>query len=103
MPSMKTIFLSSTTQDLPMYRQIVYDSIEGLEGYHCIRMENFGARDASAKDFVTRKVEECDLFLGILGYFYGSSPENENTSYTEQEYNIAVAMGKPRFMFVSSA
>jgi hypothetical protein len=100
---MKKIFLSSTTQDLAIYRQAIYDAIEDLEGYHCIRMENFGARDANAKDFDIRKIEECDLFVGILGYFHGSTPENEEQSYTEQEYDIAKVMGKPRFIFLSSA
>lgn len=86
-----------------MYRQAVYDAIEGLEGYHCIRMENFGARNANAKDFDSRKIEGCDLFLGVLGYFHGSTPENEEQSYTEQEYDIALAMGKPQLMFLASA
>lgn len=99
---MKTIFLSSTSQDLRDYRQAAYDVVEGLEGYHCVRMENFGARNATAHTFDTRKVDTCDLFIGIIGNFHGSTPAGSEQSYTELEYEVAVALGKPRLMFLSS-
>ena len=44
----KTVFLSSTGKDLTEYREAAYKAIEGLDGYHCVRMEDFGARDWDA-------------------------------------------------------
>jgi hypothetical protein len=64
-------------------------------------MEDFGARDAMADEFCQEKVAECDVFVGIVGHCYGSSPEDSDKSYTEQEYNAAIATGKPRLMFLA--
>ena len=98
---MKTVFLSSTSKDLSEYRAAVIEAIEGIDGYHCDRMEEFGARDDKSENFCPERVAECDLFVGILGPLYGSSPSNSDKSYTEQEYDTAVELKKPRLMFVT--
>jgi tetratricopeptide (TPR) repeat protein len=97
----RTVFLSSTAKDLQEYREAAYKAIEGLDGYHCVRMENFGARDQEADEFCAAKVAECDLFVGIVGHLYGSCPKGSETSYTEMEYNAAVDASKPRLIFVA--
>jgi signal transduction histidine kinase len=94
-----TVFLSSTARDLEEHRNEVYEAIQGLEGYRCARMEDFGARDSGADDFCRAKVAECDLFIGILGHIYGSCPPGCGQSYTEREYEAAVAAGVPRLVF----
>ncbi len=99
--SVKKIFLSSTYRDLAKHRAAVIEAIERLDGYHCVRMENFGARDWEADDFCRAKVQECDLFIGIVGHLYGSRPENSAQSYTEREFDAAVAANKPRLMFIA--
>ena len=99
--NVKTVFLSSTGKDLAAYREAAGDAINKLDGYQCIRMEDFGARDAMADDFCQAKVKECDVFVGILGHCYGGSPKGSEKSYTEQEYGAAVATGKPRLMFLA--
>jgi len=48
MATLKSVFLSSTARDLHPHRQAVYPAIEALDGYHCVRMEDFGARDGEA-------------------------------------------------------
>ena len=98
---MKTAFLSSTAKDLAEYREAAYKAIEGLDDWHCVRMEDFGARDAMADEFCQEKVAECDVFVGIVGHCYGSSPEGSEKSYTEQEYDAAIATDKPRLMFLA--
>jgi hypothetical protein len=62
-------------------------------------MEDFGALDWQADDFCQAKVAECNLFVGILGHLYGTCPPGSEQSYTEREYNAAVAAGIPRLMF----
>lgn len=96
-----TVFLSSTAKDLHKYREAAYRAIEGLDNWHCVRMEDFGARDAMADDFCCEKVGECDVFVGIVGLCYGSSAQGSDKSYTEQEYEVAVATNRPRLMFVA--
>jgi hypothetical protein len=65
-------------------------------------MEDFGARDWDADDFCRTKVADCDLFVGIVGHLYGSCPEGSEQSYTEQEYEAAVAEEVPRLMFIAT-
>lgn len=97
-----TTFLSSTAKDLARHRQVVYDALESLDGYHCIRMENFGARDFTAEHFDRARIECCDLFIGIIGYYYGNIPHGRSVSFTELEYEAAVDLSKPRIIFLSS-
>jgi len=98
---MKKAFLSSTAKDLTEYREAAYKAIEGLDDWHCVRMEDFGARDAMADEFCQEKVAGCDVFVGIVGHCYGSSPKGSERSYTEQEYDAAIATDKPRLMFLA--
>jgi tetratricopeptide (TPR) repeat protein len=99
--NLKTVFLSSTAKDLQEYRDAAYAAISGMDGYHCVRMEDFGARDAMADDFCRQKVAECDVFVGIVGHCFGSCPRGSKKSYTEQEYDAAIKTGKPRLMFLA--
>jgi Domain of unknown function (DUF4062)/inactive STAND len=96
-----SVFLSSTAKDLYEYREEAHRAIEGLDGYHCVRMETFGARAWNASDFCRAKVGECDLFIGIVGHLHGSSPRNSEQSFTELEYDAAVDYDKPRLMFLA--
>src|ERR1044072_6491210 len=96
------VFLSSPTGCLAEYRQVVYRAIEGLRGCHCVRMEDFGALDWQADEFCQARIAECDLFVGILVPLYGSSPPGRDDSYSEREYDAAVAAEMPRLMFMST-
>ena len=81
----RTVFLSSPVGALAEYRAAVYAAIEGLEGYHCVRMEDFGAHDDQADDYCRPLVARCDVFVGILGPCYGSSPPGSEQSYSERQ------------------
>ena len=96
------VFLSSTSKDLAAHRQAVERAISGLEGFAPIAMENFGARDATASEIDEAKVHACDVFIGLVGHCYGSSPKDDPTSYTEQEFDLASALSRPRLMLVAS-
>jgi hypothetical protein len=54
-------FLSSTGADLSEYRQKVYEAIQALDDWKCLRMEDFGARDWEVESFCLQRVRECDL------------------------------------------
>ncbi len=96
------VFLSSTSKDLVPFRERAIEVITGIDGHHCIAMENFGARDAAAEDFCRDEVAACDLFILLLGPTYGSCPHGSDQSYTHLEYDKAVELGKPRLVFASS-
>jgi hypothetical protein len=92
---MRTVFLSSTSRDLEPCREAAYRAIEGLHGYHCVRMEDFGSWDGPPDEFCRAKVGECDLFVCIAGPCYGSiSPAGQ--SYTEREYEAATSAANPK-------
>ena len=97
----RTVFLSSTSQDLKDHRAKVIDALQGLDGWNVVDMEHFGARDAEPDEFCRRMAEECDVFVGIIGHCYGSIHEASGESYTEREYDAAVEAGKPRLAFLA--
>jgi len=98
---MRQVFLSSTARDLTAYRDAAYQAIEGLDGFHCCRMEDFGARAISADQFCREQVEKCDLVVAIVGHLYGSCPRNDARSFTMIEYEAAVAAQKPILVFMA--
>jgi trehalose synthase len=93
------VFLSSTLGELQAYRDAVYSTIENLEGFECIRMEEFGAIGDVPLKVCIDQVDASDVFVGILGHAYGSCPKGESRSFTELEYDAA--SGKPRHMFLA--
>lgn len=98
---MHQVFISSTGRDLAAYRLAVFKAVNKLDGFHAVRMEDFGARAASAGEFCPAKVADCQIAVLILGLCHGSSPEGAELSYTEQEYQAAVDAGIPRLAFLS--
>jgi formylglycine-generating enzyme required for sulfatase activity len=98
----RTVFLSSTARDLGPHREAVARAIAKLDGFHAVRMEDFGARNWKSDDFCRARVAECDVFLGLIGFLHGSSPEAGEASFTEREYDAAVEAGIPRLLFLAS-
>ena len=94
------VFLSSTQRGLRECREAMKKAIDGLDGFTCVRMEDFGARQDTPAEFCRRKVAECDIFLGLLGPLYGSRPPDSDKSFTEIEYDAAGEAGIPRLVFL---
>jgi hypothetical protein len=95
------VFLSSTAKDLSECRAYTYRAIEGLEGYHCVRMEDFGAWDETPEELCRRRVASCDLFVILAGPLYGSIGA-AGISYTEEEYDTARKASKPCLIFLTT-
>jgi formylglycine-generating enzyme required for sulfatase activity len=98
----RRVFLSSTARDLGPHREAVFKAVSGLDGFQCVRMEDFGARDWDADAFCRDRVAACDVFLGLVGHLYGSSPEGREISFTEREHDVASEAGVPRLFFLAS-
>jgi formylglycine-generating enzyme required for sulfatase activity len=100
--NVRTVFLSSTARDLSAYREAAYRAIERMDGFHCVRREDFGARDVQADEFCRDQIAQSDVAVFIMGLCYGSSPESSEDSYTVQEYKAAKAAKVPRLVFLST-
>jgi hypothetical protein len=99
----RNVFLSSTGRDLWEYRQAALKVFDELDGYRCIHMEAFDARDAGAEEFCRSQVRASDLLVGIVGHIHGASPIGSERSFTEIEYDQAKEDHIPRLMFVAPA
>ncbi len=96
---MARIFLSSTFVEMEEYRLAAAAAIDQY-GHQCVRMETFPASERGIPEFCRARVAECDLFVLVLGQFYGTPIPGRDISYTEDEFDAAVAVGKARLVFV---
>jgi hypothetical protein len=96
---MPSVFVSSTSKDLVEYRRAVVAAIEAREGFRCESMEKWGARPEKTEIVCYEKVSSCDYFVGIVGLCFGSSVPGDSRSYTQFEYESALAADKPCLMF----
>jgi len=92
------VFVSSTYVDLVEERQEV---IQALLEMDCLPagMEMFPAADEDQWSLIKEVIDECDYYIVIVGGRYGSVSA-EGVSYTEMEYDYAVASGIPVLGFV---
>lgn len=85
----KTVFISSTYYDLSEYRERVWETLSGLN-IRILGMEKFGARSSSPLQTCLEQVDASDIFIGIIGYRYGSVEKSSKKSFTQLEYERAV-------------
>src|ERR1700691_97921 len=98
---LRQVFLSSTGADLRTYREAANAVLHKLDGWHCIRMENFGAQTCDVNTFCQTEANKCDLFIGIIGLRFGDGPEGTKRSFTQCEYDAAVEAKLPRLLFLT--
>lgn len=90
---MKSVFISSTSEDLKLYREAVINIILS-SGFHPLAMEHFGSRSKTPQEICMNEIKECDIFIGIYAFRYGFTPEKSGRSITEEEFHFARKMGK---------
>lgn len=85
------VFVSSTYADLKEERSRVIQTLMEMD---CIPsgMELFPAADEEQFEFIKKVIDDCDYYLLIIGGRYGSTT-TEGVSYTEKEYDYAIAKG----------
>jgi len=99
------VFVSSTSFGLDGFRQVAREVIEGFKFdgrafFEPVMMEDFGARDGTAREVCAEYVRGCDVLVGIIGIRYGAHPLEDQTSYTELEFQTAVDCQLSRLMFL---
>lgn len=92
------VFVSSTFVDLQDERQDTIHTILDLQHIPA-GMELFPATDMEQLDYIKRIIDGCDYYVLIIGGRYGSL-DPEGISYTEREYDYAVATGKFVIAFI---
>ncbi|MBL9171493.1 MAG: DUF4062 domain-containing protein [Verrucomicrobiales bacterium] len=95
------VFVSSTYLDLIEERQAAVEAIL-TAGHIPAGMELFAAGDEEQMKLIRRWIDESDVYLLIIGTRYGSIDQGSNKSYTELEYDYAVAQSKRHFVLVVS-
>lgn len=91
-------FVSSTYLDLIEERREV---IQALLEIDCLPagMEMFPAASESQWSLIKNVIDQSDFYIVVIGGRYGSTSP-EGLSYTEMEYDYAVATDKPTFGFL---
>lgn len=93
------VFISSTYEDLKEERRLVQEAI--LEKKMIPRcMETFSPSDQSQWEIIEKVIEECDVFFLILAGRYGSYDNNDKIGFTEKEFNYAIKLNKPIYVFL---
>ncbi|MCJ1960188.1 DUF4062 domain-containing protein [Novosphingobium mangrovi (ex Hu et al. 2023)] len=92
------VFISSTYADLKEERQILTRAILDM-GHIPAGMEMFPASDVEQLGYIKQVIDECDYYVLILGARYGSL-DPDGVSFTEREFEYAVATKKTVLVFV---
>lgn len=99
-PGQKAAMISSTAVDLPDHRRQVIDACL-REDIFPIAMEYIPSRDADAIRVSLEMVNRADIYIGILAWRYGHTPDGHDISITEMEFNHAVKRQIPILIFLA--
>ena len=98
------IFISSVQTEFANERQILKDYLlsDPLLGrfFDVFLFENLPAIDVSAQKVYLKEVENCHIYLGLLGIEYGFG-DRTKMSPTEREFDHATKHHKIRLVFLS--
>ena len=101
---MLQVLVSSTFSDLVRERDAVRAEIEALSATHPIEwvgMEEFGSLASTPLEASTGHAAQADLIILIVGKRVGSTPPDENASFTRQEFETALASRIPCLAYFS--
>ncbi len=99
------VFLSHTSElsDYPEERSFVAAAKDAVAraGHVAVDMSYFTAADDTSADYCRQRVGECDVYVALVGFRYGSPvADRPDVSYTELEYLAAEEAGLPCLVFM---
>src|SRR5712692_5222204 len=92
------VFISSVRQGLETERDALPALIRAL-GHEPLRFEDFTAQSVPSREACLSAVQSADVYLLLLGPFYGTRFPETGHSPTQEEHNAAQAKGIPRLVF----
>lgn len=92
------VFISSVVRGFEQFRAAAKDAVETLD-MKPVMSEHFGARTYSSEHACLTEVDQCDVYILILGANYGYEPQ-PGLSVTQQEFHQAVSKRKPILVFI---
>jgi WD40 repeat protein len=102
------VFLSHTSElaRFPRGRSFVAVAKNAIRraGHVAVEMSDFPAHPGSPAELCRERVASCDVYVGLLGFRYGSLVRDEPTiSYTELEFTAASGMIRLAFLLDQDA
>jgi len=95
------IFVSSTFEDLAVYREAVQDAILRA-GAVPVLIEQEPNVGMSLKEKLSSLLVESDAVLLLIGHRYGAVEPNSGRSWVEAEYEAAKRLNKPLLVFMAA-
>ncbi len=95
------VFISSSVSGLEPFRRVVEETLLSWRQLP-VGMEHFYAEPGGAITFSIESVAECDVYVGIVAWRYGTVKPGETKSITHLEYEEAVALDKPRYLYLAA-
>jgi ATP-dependent DNA helicase RecG len=100
------IFISSVQKEFASERAVLRDYLRDdplLRRFFAVFLfEDLPAADRRADSVYLEEVAACDLYVGLFGNDYGFE-DAAGVSPTEQEFNHATQLGKPRLIYVKGS
>ena len=97
------IFISSVQKEFSAERAALRDYLRGdalmRRFFEPFLFEDVPAADRRADAVYLAEVQQCDLYIGLLGDDYGYE-DAEGVSPTEREFALATQLHKTRLLFV---
>ena len=98
------VFVSHTS-DMALFpgtRPFVQAALDAVAraGMAPVDMRYFAARDGRPADYCRQRVRECETFVAVAGFRYGSLVPGEAVSFMELEFQTATVAGLPRLVFL---
>lgn len=95
------VFISSTSMDLHPERDSAMEQLKRME-IPFAAMEYFGSRNNPPDEVSIKELGDCQIYIGIIGFRYGSLMQNSPKSYTEHEYDYASGKRLHRLIYLKS-
>ena len=105
MVQLGTAFVSHTSEmtTFPADGSYVRAAVDAVlrAGFHPVEMGMFTANPLPPADYCRAHIQDCDVFIGVIGFRYGSLvPKLQETSYIDLEFREATRLGTPRLIFL---
>ncbi|HZM84698.1 MAG TPA: DUF4062 domain-containing protein, partial [Candidatus Limnocylindrales bacterium] len=98
------VFVSRTSDmaRFPLGRSFVQAVLDAINraGLAAVDMGYFAAREGRPADYCQQRVRDCEIYLAVVGFRYGSLVPGQTVSYTELEFLEATAAHKSRLVFL---